>query len=327
MLVSLWRPILILVVLPFFFVSLLYISAFFTYLVKLRPWITNRCSLLCEEHRFMRLKTIQGPLGASFSVPLPSLDLVSHFIATLWDIHGRIFHGYEVVGMEKISQNKPALLIYYHGTIPLDIYHFVARYVITHGFCPTPIVDNFMLRTPGIQNFIRLTGARAGTVEECVKMLKHDSADDHAPMILIGPGGVREALFSDEYYNTLWGNRTGFAKVALEANCAVYPMFTENIREPIRPMQLGKSLWQRLYEKTRLPLNPLYGYFPVKLRTFIGDPIDTSGIVSPRVLADLINEAVQKLIFQHQVLPGNILRATFQRIPQIDRILNSKKKK
>lgn len=30
-------------------------------------------------------------------------------------------------------------------------------------------------------------------------------------------GGVREALFSDEYYEVLWGQRTGFAKIALEA--------------------------------------------------------------------------------------------------------------
>ena len=31
------------------------------------------------------------------------------------------------------------------------------------------------------------------------------------------PGGVREAYFSDEYYELLWGNRCGFAKIALEA--------------------------------------------------------------------------------------------------------------
>ena len=30
-------------------------------------------------------------------------------------------------------------------------------------------------------------------------------------------GGVREALFSDEYYGLIWGKRIGFAKVAVEA--------------------------------------------------------------------------------------------------------------
>lgn len=31
-------------------------------------------------------------------------------------------------------------------------------------------------------------------------------------------GGVREALFGDEYYHVMWAKRTGFAKVALQAN-------------------------------------------------------------------------------------------------------------
>jgi len=38
-------------------------------------------------------------------------------------------------------------------------------------------------------------------------------------------GGVREAFFSNEYYNLVWGKRTGFAKVATEAqvvSCILY---------------------------------------------------------------------------------------------------------
>ena len=35
--------------------------------------------------------------------------------------------------------------------------------------------------------------------------------------LAISPGGVREALFSDEYYTMIWNSRKGFAKVALEA--------------------------------------------------------------------------------------------------------------
>ena len=30
-------------------------------------------------------------------------------------------------------------------------------------------------------------------------------------------GGVREAYFSDEYYQMLWGKRLGFAKIAIQA--------------------------------------------------------------------------------------------------------------
>jgi len=34
--------------------------------------------------------------------------------------------------------------------------------------------------------------------------------------LIVYTGGVREALFGDEYYRVMWGNRSGFAKVALQ---------------------------------------------------------------------------------------------------------------
>lgn len=51
----------------------------------------------------------------------------------------------------------------------------------------------------------------AGTVSSCIKTL----SEGH--ILSISPGGVREAQFSDNY-QLLWGNRTGYAKVALGAN-------------------------------------------------------------------------------------------------------------
>ena len=36
-------------------------------------------------------------------------------------------------------------------------------------------------------------------------------------LLAVSPGGVREALFSDEYYKLVWNGRLGFAKVAQDA--------------------------------------------------------------------------------------------------------------
>jgi len=41
-----------------------------------------------------------------------------------------------------------------------------------------------------------------------------DGSDDYV-------GGVREAFFSNEYYELVWGKRTGFAKVATEAQVVI----------------------------------------------------------------------------------------------------------
>lgn len=54
-------------------------------------------------------------------------------------------------------------------------------------------------------------GVIPGTREECLIALKNGY------LVSISPGGVREALFSDESYQLMWGNRKGFAQVALEA--------------------------------------------------------------------------------------------------------------
>ena len=43
-----------------------------------------------------------------------------------------------------------------------------------------------------------------------------DSFQD-GELLAVSPGGVREALFSDENYKLVWSGRLGFAKVAQEA--------------------------------------------------------------------------------------------------------------
>lgn len=50
-----------------------------------------------------------------------------------------------------------------------------------------------------------------GPQEECVQALRNGH------LLGISPGGVREALFSDETYPLLWGKRKGFAQVALDS--------------------------------------------------------------------------------------------------------------
>ena len=45
------------------------------------------------------------------------------------------------------------------------------------------------------------------------------------------------------------------------------------------------ELLRRFYETTRLPIMPLYGGFPVKLRTHIGHPIKYDPSLTPEALA------------------------------------------
>lgn len=63
----------------------------------------------------------------------------------------------------------------------------------------------------GLKLLLGVTGVIPGTREECLAALRNGY------LVSISPGGVREALFSDQSYQLMWGNRKGFAQVALEA--------------------------------------------------------------------------------------------------------------
>ena len=121
-----------------------------------------------------------------------------------------------------------------------------------------------------------------GTVSSCSAIL------NEGDLLAIAPGGVYEAQFGNEYYELMWRNRLGFAKVAIQAKVPVIPMFTQNIREGFRSVQWGYHIWHWLYTHTRLPLVPIYGFFPVKMKTFIGKPIPYDPENTPEMLSEKV---------------------------------------
>ncbi|XP_008114386.1 monoacylglycerol/Diacylglycerol O-acyltransferase isoform X1 [Anolis carolinensis] len=226
-------------------------------------------------------------------------------VASVWDIYGKVWHGYEVHGMDKLPEG-PGLVVFYHGAFPLDYYYFVCRlYLQTGRFCRT-VVDYHFSKIIGIKLFYDVQGLTHDGRVECVEILKKGY------LLGVLPGGAREALFSDENYGLLWGRRTGFAHVARDAKVPVIPIFTKNLREGYRT--LGK-IWpfKWLYERTRWPIVPVYGGFPVKFCTYIGDPIPYDPNITAEELAEKTKAAMRELRDMHQKVPGSILKALLER--------------
>ncbi|XP_054840514.1 transmembrane protein 68-like isoform X2 [Eublepharis macularius] len=212
---------------------------------------------------------------------------------------------YEIHGTENLPQG-PGLIVYYHGAIPIDYSFFIANQLVLLGRRCYSVVDHFLYMAPGLKMLLSIMNLIRGSKEECLKILKNGN------LLGISPGGVREALFSDKSYKLLWGNRTGFAQLAIDAKVAIIPMFTENIRDGYRTFgDIWPLRW--LYERTRLPLVPIYGFFPVKFRTYIGEPIPYDPNVTSEELAKKTKIAIEALIRRHQKSPGNLLRAILDR--------------
>ncbi|XP_025953403.1 DGAT1/2-independent enzyme synthesizing storage lipids-like isoform X2 [Dromaius novaehollandiae] len=210
-------------------------------------------------------------------------DGAKQMLATLWDGHARIWHGYELHGIENIPEG-PGLIVFYHGATPVDYIYFMAKLLILQKRTCHVVADHFVFKLPGFKLLLDVLGVMHGPKEECVNTLKKGQ------LLAISPGGVREALFSDETYVIMWGNRKGFAQVAIDAKVPVIPMFTQNVREGIRTLG-GIKIFRSLYEHLRLPVVPMYGGFPVKLRTFIGEPIP----YEPNVTAEELTAKLKRL--------------------------------
>lgn len=176
---------LILLILPYFTIFLLYLTIIFLHIYK-------RKNVLKEAYSHNLW------------------DGARKTVATLWDGHAAVWHGYEVHGMEKIPEG-PALIIFYHGAIPIDFYYFMAKIFIHKGRTCRVVADHFVFKIPGFSLLLDVFCALHGPREKCVEILRSGH------LLAISPGGVREALLSDETYNIIWGNRKGFAQVAIDA--------------------------------------------------------------------------------------------------------------
>ncbi|XP_030635029.1 transmembrane protein 68-like [Chanos chanos] len=232
-------------------------------------------------------------------------------LATLWDAHATVWHGYELHGLEKIPDSGPALIVYYHGAIPIDYYYFLARVIILKGRTCHSVADHILFKMPGFKLLLEVFSVIHGPREECVRALRNGH------LLGISPGGVREALLSDQMYPLMWGKRTGFAQVAIDSGVPVIPMFTQNVREGFR--SLGTLRFFRwVYERYRVPIAPVYGGFPVKFRTYLGDPIPYDPSLTAEKLAEKVQLALQALIEQHQKIPGSIVRALLERFQPTD---------
>lgn len=174
-------------------------------------------------------------------------------VAAVWDAHAWIYHGYEVTGMEHLPKEGAALIVYYHGAIPIDMYYFVARVCLERDRLIHTVADRFLFKCPGWGIISEAMKVCPGTVQTCSNTLREGN------LLAISPGGVYEAQFGNNNYELLWKNRVGFAKVAIDAKAPIIPMFTENLREGFRSVNFMQRLFIKLYNKTKFPVRPIYG--------------------------------------------------------------------
>ena len=168
------------------------------------PWLFL---LLC--YLSMVLVRFSKYLSRRLEKPLETtMNRAVAILANFWAKYTSLVHDHRVFGMENIPSSSGALLVWYHGPVPVDYMGLVSRLYLRDGRLVHTVVDRFLTRLPYWQEVETHLRATAGGKGYCVDLL------ENGELLGVAVGGSREALF-DHDYSANWGGRNGFAKVAM----------------------------------------------------------------------------------------------------------------
>lgn len=88
-------------------------------------------------------------LRIAFDIALQTAAMVHYFV---------LFSpvGHSIVGLERLPDRGPAMIIYYHGALPIDFYYLMSRCILEKQRNLHAVGDNFLFKIPGGTYFIKL---------------------------------------------------------------------------------------------------------------------------------------------------------------------------
>ena len=94
--------------------------------------------------------------------------------------------------MENIPEEDGALIIYYHGPVPVDYFGLIAELWLQKGRVVHSVVDRSLAQMPfwhEVESHLRVTSAGKGY---CVDLL------ENGELLGVAVGGAREAMFDHD---------------------------------------------------------------------------------------------------------------------------------
>ena len=121
--------------------------------------------------------------------------------------------------VERVPTSGPFVLVGNHQLLGMqDLPTLVHELERRRGVRVRGMGDHFHFTIPGWRDLLASMGAVPGTRENCAALLAAGEP------VLVFPGGAREVYKRrGQEYQLLWGQRTGFARMAIEAGCPIVP--------------------------------------------------------------------------------------------------------
>jgi 1-acyl-sn-glycerol-3-phosphate acyltransferase len=157
-------------------------------------------------------------------------------------------HDHHVFGLEHVPPG-PCLLVGYHGRPAIDAFLLAMTLYRRGGRAVRGVSHAFWFGVPGLAGLCRGLGLVSGEEPRLGELL---SAGEP---VLVLPGGSRECFRSSRVRYTLdWGQRQGYARLALRHNLPIVPFVTEGADDLYRVYGDGYRLSKRLTGTDLLPI-------------------------------------------------------------------------
>jgi 1-acyl-sn-glycerol-3-phosphate acyltransferase len=130
-------------------------------------------------------------------------------------------------GLERIPQERPLLFVGNHTLFGvLDSPFFISELYRLAGITLRPLGDDLHFQVPVWGALSRRMGAVPASPEVCARLMRAGET------ILVFPGGAREtSKRKSEKYKLVWGDRVGFARLAIEHACTIVPFASIGVED------------------------------------------------------------------------------------------------
>lgn len=145
-------------------------------------------------------------------------------------------------GAERVPREGAALIVGNHALFGLDSVVLTGLLIAEAGRTPRFLAERNLFRVPGVKQVLDAVGAVEGKPDDAVRLL------EDGELVCVYPGGIDESYkLSREAYTLKWGERAGFARVALRAGAPVLPIAATGVDElfevPAREGLIGRLLF------------------------------------------------------------------------------------
>jgi len=192
------------------------------------------------------------------------------------------YHRFEATGLEHIPVEGPALIVGTHSMVTYDNFMAISAIYDRTGRVVRGLADNFWWQSEKLGDWVNRMGAVRAEPGATRALL------EAGELVAVAPGGMAEALKpSTERFQTKWGKRRGFVRLAIETGVPI-------VLAACPGADLAMTIYDNpisaaIYDKWRQPFFLARGFGPtllprpVRMRYHFRAPIDPglAGEVTP----------------------------------------------